>query len=68
MTVIFSEILCFNLSVKYDFKKAEMLKMAINFEFLEVFGWECDSQIPQIKPLGATCRIDIKLVLTISYL
>ena len=29
-----------------------MLNLAMNFEFLVVFGWECDSQIPQIKPLG----------------
>ena len=31
-----------------------MLNLAINFEFLVVFGWECDSQIPRIKPLGQT--------------
>ena len=33
-------------------KQKKMLNLAINFEFLVVFGWECDSQIPQIKPLG----------------
>ena len=51
--------------MKNDFEKAEMLKWAINFEFLEVFGWECDSQIPQIKPLGVLrfkrCELNVYL-------